>query len=323
MRQLQKLEGIGNVQMVETDTPSPGPHEVQVKLAHSLISRGSELFYRYVKEEALDPVIMGYSDAGTVSDIGAEVAGFAVGDRVMALGPHAQYVSRPEDQCYILPAALSTEVATFMPLANGALTWSQETPIDPGDTVVVLGQGLVGNMYAQAVRRRDPGRVIVVDATEKRCAIAADCGTESVVNAAEADPVEAILDLTGGEGAEVVVECVGGNAGVNAFTQAQQMLRRGGVIHLISKYAAGDGVAGSGVVPLDTSGMQGKRIVIGHWQISDVYSYIGETVQMLIDRRIDVEPLITHRMSWDRTPEAYHLLFNSPGDALGVVIEWE
>ena len=323
MQQLQKLEGIGNVQMVEAKVPSPGPEEVQVKLAHSLISRGSELFYRYVKEEALDPVLMGYSDAGTVTEVGAQVSGFAVGERIMAQGPHAQYVSRPADQCYILPPGMSTEAATFMPLANGALTWSLETPIEPGDTVVVLGQGLVGNMYAQAVRGRDPGRVIVVDATEKRCAIAAICGAEEVVNAAETDPVEAVLDLTGGEGAEVVVECVGGNAGVSAFTQAQQMLRRNGVIHLISKYAAGDGVPGSGIVPLDTSGMQGKRIVIGHWQISDLFSYMGETAQLLNDRKIDVQPLITHRMRWEQTPEAYHLLFNSPGDALGVVIQWE
>ena len=101
------------------------------------------------------------------------------------------------------------------------------------------------------------------------------------------------------------------------------MLRRNGVIHLISKYAAGDGVPGSGIVPLDTSGMQGKRIVIGHWQISDLFSYMGETAQLLNDRKIDVQPLITHRMRWEQTPEAYHLLFNSPGDALGVVIQWE
>ena len=164
MQQLQKLKGVGNVQMVEADVPSPAPGEVQVKLAHSLISRGSELFYRYVKEEALDPVMMGYSDAGTVTGIGAEVSGFAEGDRIMAQGPHAQYVARPVERCYTLPVELSTEAATFMPLANGALTWSRETPIEPGDTVVVMGQGLVGNMYAQVVRARDPGRVIVVDA---------------------------------------------------------------------------------------------------------------------------------------------------------------
>ena len=92
MLQLEKLEGVANVQMVEVEIPTPGPAEILVKVERSLISRGSEIFRRYVRQEAIDPVAMGYSDAGTVQAVGSEVSGFGPGDRVMVSGPHAQYV---------------------------------------------------------------------------------------------------------------------------------------------------------------------------------------------------------------------------------------
>ena len=94
MKRLEKLTGVGNVQMVDVEVPSPGPQDALVKVKRSLISRGSELFARYVKEEAVSPEIMGYSDAGAVVDVGAAVAEVQPGDRVMVQAPHAQYVVR-------------------------------------------------------------------------------------------------------------------------------------------------------------------------------------------------------------------------------------
>ena len=75
MKQLVKLEGFGNVQMLEADIPQPDPDGVVVEVKRSLISRGSELFKRYVAEEALPPSMMGYSDAGDVVNAGPEVEG--------------------------------------------------------------------------------------------------------------------------------------------------------------------------------------------------------------------------------------------------------
>ena len=70
MLQLQKLDGVGNVQMVEADIPSPDADQVLIKVNRSLISRGSELFRRYVMPEAVPPRMMGYSDAGEVVEVG-------------------------------------------------------------------------------------------------------------------------------------------------------------------------------------------------------------------------------------------------------------
>lgn len=328
MMRLEKLEGIGNVKMVKAEVPSPGPDDAIVKVKRSLISRGSELFNRYVKEQAVSPESMGYSDAGDVVEVGASVTNVAPGTRVMASAPHAQYVRRPatgdDERIFVLPEGLGYEAATFLPLANGGVAWSRSTPIEPGDTVVVLGQGLVGNLYAQAVRERNPGQIIVVDATDLRCKIAKDSGADVVLNAAEVDTVEAVKDLTDGKGANVVVECVGGNAGIESFKQAQRMLvKAGGTIHLIAKYQAGDGVPGSGALPLDSGIMQRNQIVFGYWNSPSPREHLTDTAQMLLDGRINVDPIITHRLPWQQTAEAYHMLFNSPQDALGVIIEWD
>ena len=66
MERLEKLERLGNVKMVEAEIPSPGNDEVLIKVRRSLISRGSELFRRYVMPGAIPPHMMGYSDAGDV-----------------------------------------------------------------------------------------------------------------------------------------------------------------------------------------------------------------------------------------------------------------
>ena len=93
MLQIQKLAGVGNVQMVEVDAPVPGRDEVLVKVKRSLISRGSELFGRYVVEQERPASVMGYSDAGDVVEAGNGVSGVSVGQPMSMLSPHAEYVA--------------------------------------------------------------------------------------------------------------------------------------------------------------------------------------------------------------------------------------
>ena len=94
MKRVCKPEGKFNIAIEEVATPEPGAGEVRVKAVRSLISRGSEMGGRYTKESAIAPEIMGYSLAGIVDAVGVGVEHIAVGDRVVASAPHAQYVVR-------------------------------------------------------------------------------------------------------------------------------------------------------------------------------------------------------------------------------------
>ena len=319
MMRLEKLDGVANVQMRETEVPSPGPDEVLVKLDRSLISRGSELFRRYVMPEAVPPRMMGYSDAGEVVEVGSAVEGVEPGDRSNVTAPHAQYVVG--EHGYI-PNGLDYEAATFIGLSTSATMWARTTPIEAGDVVVVLGQGIVGNLYMQAVREREPGRVITVDATELRCRIWKECGADEVINVSESNSVEAVMDLTNGKGADVVVECVGGNAGLKSFEQAQRMMKNDGVLHLIAKYQ-GAKKAGDGLLPLDSNIFINKLLIAGARVAGTRSEHRDDAIKMLVHGHIKTAPLVTHRLPGLEADQAYHMLYKKPDEAMAVILEWD
>ena len=118
MKRMAKPEGRGNVMLEDAPMPEPGYGEVRVKSVRSLISRGSEIGRRYVMEEAIDPQMMGYSMAGVVDALGEGVEHLAIGDRVGAVAPHAQYVlgaALPEQQ---------GKIPEIFPLTPG-VSWDQ------------------------------------------------------------------------------------------------------------------------------------------------------------------------------------------------------
>ena len=236
MLRAAKHDGVGNVVVERVEVPRPGEGEVLVRLEASLISRGSEIGGRYLSETAVDPSRMGYSAAGVVAEVGPGVDDPRPGDRVVVSAPHAEYAigeaSRP--RVVPLPDEVGFEAATFLPLTTSSLAWADSAMIGPRDDVVILGQGLVGSILLQVVRQRETGRLVAVDGLERRCRLAARFA-DDVVDCSREDPVEAVQRLCPG-GAQVVIDCVGGAAGVQSFAQAQEMCAAGGVIQLVGLY---------------------------------------------------------------------------------------
>ena len=322
MLRVAKPEGFGNVILEEVPLPEVGPREVLVKNRVSLISRGSEILRRYMREEAVDPAIMGYSVAGVVEQVGAEAAGrFQPGTRVMAMAPHAQYVVQDIDamdgaRVWPLPDDVSFEQGAFLPLCTGAVWWAEIAGIQPGDTVVVLGQGLVGNLVMQAARAYQPGCLIAVDALAPRCRLAAELGADVVIHTAEQDPVAEVRRLTEGRGAQVVIDCVGGQAGVTSFAQAQDMVRDFGTIHLIGLYH-------NQPLPLDAGKIQRKKLIGGYYSQASHPAMLARAIEQVQTDALRVEPLISHRFPFTDAKEAYDLLYARLSEAMGVLLLWE
>ncbi len=327
MWRVAKREGAGNVVLERTPIPDLGPLDVLVKTHVSLISRGSELWRRYVLAEAVAPDMMGYSTTGTVVAVGDQVPllpldrRLASGDRVGVSAPHAEYSVRSIDESlhprvFKLHPDIGWEVGTFHPLATSAAGWVAADDISERDTVVVLGQGIVGNLVMQTARLRRPQQLIAVDALELRCRLAAAAGAPLVVDAAKEDPGAAVLRLTGGAGATVVVDCVGGRAGIESFAQAQQMLAPGGLLQLIGLYHGGP-------LPLDASRMMGKRLIGGYPQSTSRAEMGARAMAALASGEVRVAPLITHRFPGDQAKEAFDLLYAHPDQAMGVLLLWD
>ena len=291
-----------------------------VRVHRSLISRGSEIGRRYVAEEALDPGIMGYSAAGEVVETGAAVRDLAPGQRVVAVSPHADFVvadPRLGENSWVLPLpdGLSFERATFHPLLTSSLMWAENSGVQPGDSVAILGQGLVGLLVLQALAPFNPGIIVTVDTLPRRCALSRDLGADVAINAAEDDPVARVLEATGGSGAQVVIDCVGGAAGIRSFEQAQAMSADGGRIVLIALYQGAP-------LPLDASRVQRRTVVGGFWARRARRPYALRALDLLASEEIKVDPLITHHFPGDDAKTAFDLLYERSGEAMGVVLDW-
>ena len=313
MWRVGKHEGVGNVVLEHVPIPEVGPGQVLTRTHVSLISRGSELWRRYELEEAVPPSMMGYSTTGTVERVGAGVTDVAPGDRVVASAPHAEYSL--VDSVHPLDARLSFEEGTFHPLSTSSAGWTRAAGITTEDRVVVLGQGIVGNLVMQFARRYRPAQLIAVDALDLRCRLAAEVGAPAVVHAGEQDPVAAVRRLTGGDGATIVVDCVGGRAGVQSFAQAQDMLAPGGLLQLIGAYHGKP-------LPLDASKIMGKRLRGGYPPDTDRAEMGRDAMMALAAGEVRVQPLITHRFAGREAKQAFDFLYEHPEQAMGVLFRW-
>ena len=319
MIRVVKPEGFGNIQLEEAPIPDINSRQVLVRTKVTLISRGSELFRRYIKDEALPPSIMGYSLTGVVEQVGAEVTTYQVGQRVMVAAPHAEYVVGDVDSSrgYLvpLPDDVSFEEGTFLLLSTEATAWAGSSGAQEGDTIVILGQGVVGSLMMQILRGYNPEQIITVDTLPLRCRISHELGADVVINASDEDPIEAVRRLTDGTGADLVIDCVGGYAGVKSFEQAQDMVRGKGTIQLIALYQQAP-------LPLHSSKIMGKRLVAGILTDEPLSQTAFRALEKIRTGEIQARRMITHRFPCAQAKEAFDFLWNTPGEALGVLLIW-
>ena len=321
MYRVGKLEGVGNIVVEEAPVPEIGETEVLIRAETSLISRGSEIWRRYVHEEAIDHRIMGYSMVGSIAEVGSMVDGFSPGERVAALAPHAEFVavevvkSASPPRVVALPEEVASESATFWPLATSSILWMEALEARVDETVAILGQGLVGSGCLQALKARVSCRVIAVDGISDRCRLALKLGADEVVDVSKEDSTEAVRRLTGERGADRVVYAVGGRSGHRAFEEALEMVRKGGLIQIIGLYEEGP-------LPLSSSSIQGKRLIGGYPFGTSRREASDKAIRYLAEGRFRVVDMISHRFPFQQAPEAYDLLYNRLHEAMGVLLQW-
>lgn len=231
--------GLENLNLREVQIPSPGPHEVLVKVAAvSLNYRDKALVDGiYVPEKMPKGLIVGADSAGTVAAVGANVTKYAVGDRVTSHfystwqdgpwlpayadfqlggpldGGLAEYQVLSEDSVVPTPRNLTDVEASTLPIA--ALTpWfamREYRNLKAGDSVLVQGTGGV-SIFAIQLASAMGARVIVTSSSDEKLRQARRLGATDTINyRTTPDWAEAVLELTGGEGVDVVLDVAGGN----------------------------------------------------------------------------------------------------------------
>lgn len=322
MKRVAKPAGAYNIILEEVDVPKIAATEVLVRAERSLISRGSEIWRRYVREEAIDHRSMGYSLVGRIAEVGEQVEDFAVGDQVAVVAPHAEYVAmevvnpRHRPSVVRLPEAVSADAGTFWPLSTSSVLWMWQTAAGADDTMVIQGQGLVGSLCMQAAKAQGVDRVIGIDALPLRCELARELGIDAVIDASAEDPIAKVLELTDGQGAEIVVEAVGGRAGAAAFEQAQEILKGGGLLQVLGLYEEEP-------LPLYSGKIMGKRLVGSYLDASLRPEGSARALELLATGAIRAEKMITHRFPCQEAAEAFDLLYNRLGETMAVLLMWD
>ncbi|MEM6769401.1 MAG: bi-domain-containing oxidoreductase [Bacteroidota bacterium] len=350
MRQIIQHLSSGQTELIELPAPALRRGHVLIRTHRTLVSLGTEKMLvdfgkagwiqkarsqpekvkqvlEKIKSDGLRPTVeavfrklgeplpLGYCNAGEVIAVGAGVAGFKVGDRVVSNGGHAEVVSVPENLVAKIPDGVSYEEAAFTVI--GAIALQGIRLINPtfGETVVVTGLGLIGLMAAQLLKANGC-RVIGLDFDQRKVDLAAGWGI-TAVNVGAADAVETVLQHTGGVGADAVLITASTKSN-EVISQAARMCRPRGRIVLV------------GVIGLDIqrSDFYNKELTFqvscsyGPGRYDDAYEQKGldypigyvrwtenrnftAILGALAAGQIDVASLITERVALDDYLEIY------------------
>jgi len=200
------------VELRDMEVPDkPGPTQLLVRTRYSALSPGTELDCLSGRESGWFhiPAPLGYCAAAEVIAVGEAVPSYAVGDLVLSATPHATHAVIDHDWVRgVVPPGVEPCLAPLVHIALIAITALRVSSAELGDCVAVIGQGLVGNLAGQLFARQGC-QVIAIDRLPLRLDIARRCGVELTVDASACDPVQAVKELTGGRGTEIVVEATG------------------------------------------------------------------------------------------------------------------
>ncbi|HEY2682920.1 MAG TPA: bi-domain-containing oxidoreductase [Steroidobacteraceae bacterium] len=367
MQQLLQSLADGRVFLESIPVPAVASHAVLIRTNRSLISAGTERMLlefgranliskvrqqpervrqvlnkmrtdgvaatlEAVRGKLEQPIPLGYCNVGRVVECGGAVTEFASGDRVISNGSHAEFVAVGRNLCARVPDSVSDEEAAFVPLAAIALQGMRLAALQIGESVCVIGLGLVGLIAVQLLKASGC-RVLGIDLDPAKLELARQFGAE-VVQVGAGDVLKAAEEFSGGRGIDAVLIAAATDSN-EPIRQAAQMCRQRGRVVLI-------GVTG---LELDRNDFYKKEI---SFQVSCSYGpgrydedYEGrgndypfglvrwteqrnfEAVLTLLDRRaIELTSLISHRFAFSEAGLAYDLLADRSRASLGILLEY-
>jgi len=254
---VKRQKGVGHIEVMDVPVPKvSAPTDVLIEI-HATGVCGTDL---HIYQDAFiyyPPVTLGHEFSGVVLEVGEGVTRFKPGDRVVC-EPHSKacgtcevcrtgymqlckskrspgwgmdgaftdYIVMAEHLLHIIPDNVPFDVAALAePLAIVVHEALERGVVEPKDTVVIVGAGPIGLLAAFATKEAGARRTIVlgIDADEKqRFPAARALGVDHIINVQREDAVKKVMELTGGRGADLIVEASGSEGGINS---AAEMVR--------------------------------------------------------------------------------------------------
>lgn len=318
--------------LVRTRIVQPSITEVQLMQGFPLIPGWQKM----LKEKG--PLLaFGHEFCAEIVEVGKGVQNLAVGDRVFLarsvpchrcalcragyvercrkgpiVGIHmpgclSEYAVLPAECLMNIPDSISDSDAAAMQPLTSVLEFIVAAKIEIGSTVAILGQGTMGLNCAQLSRAYGAGKIIVTDLRNETLTLSSELGADITINSGQTDPVDAIMEATGGVGADIVFECAGGSpryglSGSKTLAQAIGVAREEGKIVLV-------GILDPSVTldadPVISRGVQ--YVGPGHCTMKDL-NYL---VDLVASKKVKLAPLITHILKGiEKIKEAFDITGN-------------
>ena len=344
--------GIDDVRLETVPVPAIGPGEILVHV-HTCGICGTDL-KKISTGSHPPPRIFGHETSGVVAAIGRGVDRFAVGDRVMVFhhipcgecyycqhktfaqcetykrvgctagfepsgGGFAEYVRVMDwivqKGTVKIPAETSYEQACFVEPVNTCMKGVETLQLQHGETVLVIGQGPIGIILSVLASKKGV-RVITSDLYSTRLTISRGFGLELGIDASHQDVVRTTREMTGNRGADAVVLAVGGN---KLIRSAMDAARPGGRVLLFAQTVRGEVTVDPAAICVD------EKTLLGSYSAS--VDLQEESVRFVMDRKMKLENLISHRFPLNQSVEALHMATHPQPDSMKIVIQpgsaWE
>jgi threonine dehydrogenase-like Zn-dependent dehydrogenase len=326
------LEKVECFEVREVPIPQINDEEVLIKVKYTGICGTDWSIYKGWYSADKLPMIPGHEFSGVIAKVGKHAAKLKEGDRVTAdinlscgscfycrrgekllcdnftqLGIHtngtfAEYVKAPAVNVHRLPDNLSFEEGAFIEPLSCCIHAAKAMDAKLGSSVAIIGCGL-GVLHARMAVLRACAPVIIFGDNRKRLQVAKEMGADYAIHIDDvADPVEEVMKLTGGRGADYVIEAVGK---VQTYEQAFAMLRRGGQLSAF-------GITGD----QDTMKMRPFEFVLGEKKVTGSCAGVGQdwpdAITLISNGRINPRPLFSMKVGLEDLEWALHELRKDP-----------
>jgi L-iditol 2-dehydrogenase len=341
--QAMALTAYKKLELISHPEPTAGPDEVLIRVGACGICGSDVHGYDGSTGRRIPPIIMGHEAAGTIAALGKSVTGFSVGDRVTfdstvscgtchfcrrgqinlcdrrrvvgvscgdyrQHGAFAEFLAVPAHIVYRLPDSLPLEHAAMIEAVSIAVHAVGLPRLKVGDSAVVIGAGMIGQLIVQTLRVNGVGKLICVDVDDSRLKMAAASGADVTLNAKSVDVVAKVKELTNGRGADVSFEAVGNSASCQS---AINVVRKGAQVVLVGN------VSPNVELPL-------QAIVTRELTLLGSCASNGEypaCIELMASRKIDVRGLISAVAPLSEGPAWFERLYKKEPGLMKVILQ--
>jgi len=326
-----------DIRIEDTSTPDVEDNEVLVKF-HAVAICGSDLHaYKGMSKRRKPPLVMGHEFSGEIIEIGKKVKRFSDGERVVvepliccgkckpckigktnvceerkligldSSGAFAEYVSVPENKCHKLLNSVSFEEAALAEPLAVAVHAVNITPVEKGDTVLIIGSGTIGLLMMQVARNGKASNIFATDVYDYLLDLAKKFGANMVINTKDDDIFKTISSNV--DSIDVVFEAVGLQRTVQ---QALSIVRCGGCVTLIGMLE-------------DKMELNMLNVAVKEIMIQGSYGYTSDdfkqALKLIASGKVKVKHLITHVLPLDDITKGFELLAEKKENVIKVVLK--